>query len=193
MSKMSSALACATAILVSCQTAMAASPGDSYFGVGYSQLTYSEDGLPDFNPTMLGFRAGYYLNKNFSVEGRFGFGIGDDTVQLTNYPTPFGPFTGDVSVEVDNIIGIYAVGHLPASDNFGIYGFFGFNQADITATATSGGLSYSYSDDDSDMAYGIGIDIKVGQKSSINVEYGNFYDEDNVSVDAITVGFNTSL
>jgi opacity protein-like surface antigen len=172
---------------------MAASAGDTYLGVGFSQLTYSEDGFPDLNPTMLGLRAGYYLNRNFSVEGRLGIGIGDDSVQLINFPTPYGLFTGDVAIEVDSLIGVYAVGHIPASDSFDFYGFFGFNRADITATATSGGTSFSYSDDDSDMAYGIGAEFKINPTSAINLEYGNFYDDSGVTVDAITIGFTMNM
>jgi len=188
MYKLTSTLACAATLLVTSHSAMAASPGDTYIGVGFSQLTYSEDGFPDFNPTMLGLRAGYYLNRNFSVEGRLGLGIADDTKGVN-----YGGFSGDINVEVDSLMGVYAVGHFPASDSFGFYGFLGFNNADITATATSGGTSFSYSDDDSDIAFGIGAELKVSPASTINLEYGNFYDEDTVSVDAITIGFTTSL
>jgi len=193
MHKLTSILACAAMLLVTSHSTMAASPGDTYIGIGFSQLTYSENGFPDFNPTMLGFRAGYYVNDNFSVEGRLGMGIGDDTNNVSVFIPGSGTFTGDIAVEIDNIMGIYAVGHLPASDSFGVYGFFGFNNADITATATSGGTSYSYSDDDSDIAYGIGAKLKLSPVSAINLEYGNFYDEDNVTVDAITIGFTTKL
>lgn len=194
MQKITSVLACTATILAVSQTAVAGSTGDTYIGMGFSQLTYSENGFPDFNPTMLGFRAGYYVNDNFSVEGRLGMGIGDDTNNVSVFiPGSGTTFTGDIAVEVDRIMGIYAVGHLPASDSFGAYGFFGFNNADITATATSGGASYSYSDDDSDIAYGIGAELKLSPASAINLEYGNFYDEDNVTVDAITIGFTTKL
>jgi hypothetical protein len=172
---------------------MAASAGDTYFGVGYSQATYSEPGVPDFEPSMLGLRAGYYINENFSVEGRLGIGIGDDTQTVTLFVPGFGTFTGDVTVEIDSLIGVYAVGHLPVSSSVGLYGFLGFNKAEITATASSGGTSYSYSDDDNDMAYGVGVDFNISPSSAINLEYGNFYDDSGVSVDAITIGFTARM
>lgn len=193
MHKLASTLACATTLLVTSHSTLAASPGDTYLGVGFSQLTYSENGFPDFNPTMLGLRAGYYMNRNFSVEGRLGIGIGDDSKPVNVFIPGMGTFDGDITVEVDTLMGIYAVGHFPASDSFGFYGFLGFNNADITATATSGGTSSSYSDNDSDLAFGIGAEFKVSPASAINLEYGNFYDEDTVSVDAITIGFTTRL
>jgi hypothetical protein len=193
MHKITTTLVCAATLLASSQTAMAASAGDTYLGVGFSQLTYSEDGFPDFNPTMLGLKAGYYLNKNFSFEGRLGIGIGDDSNAVNVFIPGLGTFNGDVAIEVDTLMGVYAVGHFPASSSVDIYGFFGFNNADITATATSGGSSFSYSDDDSDIAYGIGVDFKISPTSAINLEYGNFYDEDTVSVDAITIGFTMNM
>lgn len=197
MHKFTCTLACSTILLFGPQSAIAASAGDTYIGVGFSQLTYSEDGISDLNPTMLGLKAGYYLNSNFSVEGRLGFGIGDDSVRLTNFPTPFGNFTGDYTVEIDNIMGVYAVGHVPVTDMLDFYGFFGFNRADFTfsVSGTLGGIpgSGSVSDDDNDTAYGIGADIKLNKTSSINIEYGNFYNDGPISVDAITIGFTTSL
>jgi hypothetical protein len=43
------------------------------------------------------------------------------------------------------------------------------------------------------MAYGIGAEFKINPTSAINLEYGNFYDDSGVTVDAITIGFTMNM
>ena len=51
----------------------AASQGDNYVGLQYSQVTYDEDDFDDAEPTALVGKIGQFLNENIAIEGRLGF------------------------------------------------------------------------------------------------------------------------
>ena len=82
--------------------------GRGYFGVAYTAVKVDPEGGSDLDLGALGIRGGYYFHKYFSVEGRLAFGVSDDD-----------------DVELDSLIGIYAVGHWPLSDQFQLYGLIG--------------------------------------------------------------------
>jgi len=82
----------------------AASEGDTYVGVQYGLFTYDEVGFPDVEPTALVGRYGRFINDNVAVEGRFGFGLQDDTVL-------------GVDVEIDTFFGVYGVFHISSNSD----------------------------------------------------------------------------
>ena len=68
--------------------ALKGTPGQMYGGVSYTMANLFTDdqtdsgfrvSIDDFNLPFLNFNLGVYLHKNFSVEGRFGFGVGEDS------------------------------------------------------------------------------------------------------------------
>ena len=156
------------------------SQGDSYAGITYSQLTYDEDGISgDANPTALIGRLGYFVANQIAIEGRLGIGLSDDTVRIDGFGQAL-----DVDLELDRLLGFYAVGHLPVGDAASIYGLFGFT--DAKATASANGLSES--DTDSGLSYGFGAEFNTSEQIGLNIEYTQYLDESGYDLSAISAG-----
>jgi outer membrane immunogenic protein len=157
----------------------------AYAGVQYASFDFSfEDVSEDFSPTGLIGRAGSNINQYFSIEGRLGFGLSDDTVSVSD-----GVTTASVSIELDTLIGAYGVGHVPLGKSSSIYALVGLTQVDATASAAlTGSGSASFSDDESDLSYGIGADIGILYNLWINVEYVQYLDKSDLDLSAIALG-----
>lgn len=151
-----------SALLALSANAMAAADktGRGYVGALYTMLTLSPDGAPDYDLAALGVRGGYYFNKYFSVEGRLAVGTGDDT-QV------------GIKVELNNVYGVYAVGHLPLSEKFQLYGLVGYTKQDVTLTDVS--IPVSVDDDDSDFSYGVGLEFDMTNNLSLGAEYVSYF------------------
>ena len=162
-------------------TTNATEAGKSYAGAQYSFITYTENDIPDFNPTALVFRGGYKLNKNFAIEARFGFGLGSDSQTISGI---------NLDLEIDNLYGAYAVGYLPVSEKLDVYGIFGVTKGKLTATASLGSLSASVTGDDSDISYGVGVDFNVTPKIAINLEYISYFSKSDFDASALSIGAN---
>lgn len=164
-------------ILFSTQT-FAQRANSTYGGIQYAMVTYDEDGFQDVEPSALVGRFGKFINDNVSIEGRFGFGLQDDTV------TVFDPFLGNVDIdfEVDNLIGVYAVLHSSSqgANDVSFYGVLGYSQAELEGTA----FGITVSEDDSGLSYGLGAQI-----SGFNIEYMNYISEDDYDATAISFGY----
>ena len=154
------------------------SEGDSYGGIQYGLGTYSEDGFDDANPNALVGRYGKFVNDNFAIEGRIGFGVGDDSV---NDPT-----VGDIAIEIDSLLGVYGVGHVAINDSSSVYGLLGFSRGELTATATDFGISIS--DDDTGLSFGVGSNIGLSDTLALNIEYTQYLSESTYDFTAIGLG-----
>lgn len=159
-------------------------PG-GYAGVQYASTDFSfQDVSEDFSPTALIGRAGSNLNRYFSIEGRLGLGLSDDTVTATS-----GTTTASLSIEIDTLIGVYGVGHVPLGKSSSLYALVGLTQVDATASASATDIgSASTSDDESDLSYGIGADIGILYNLWVNVEYVQYLDKSDFDVSAIALG-----
>lgn len=159
-------------------------PG-AYAGIQYAIADFSfEDVSEDFSPTGLIGRAGSNLNRYFSIEGRLGLGLSDDTVTVTDATT-----NASVSIELDTLIGLYGVGHVPLGKSSSVYALVGLTQIDATASASVTGIGFaSLSDDESDFSYGIGADIGILYNLWVNVEYVQYLDKSDLDVSAIALG-----
>jgi opacity protein-like surface antigen len=177
-----------TASLMS-SNVLAGQPGVVYGGIQYASLdaTISVDGttIPeDFSPTALIGRVGSNINQNFSIEGRLGLGLSDDTITATD-----GVDTASLSVELDTLIGVYGIGHIMLNETSSVYGLIGFSKLDgtITASLTNFG-SASISEDESGLSYGIGADIGVGNNVALNLEYVQYLNKSDFDVSALAAG-----
>lgn len=157
----------------------------AYAGIQYASVDFSfQDISEDFSPTGLIGRAGSNINRYVSIEGRLGIGLSDDTITATD-----GTTTASVSLELDTLIGLYGVGHVPFGESSSIYALVGFTQIDGTASASVTGFgSASVSDDESDLSYGIGADIGILYNVAVNVEYVQYIDKSDFDVSAIAIG-----
>ena len=155
--------------------ALAAEPGDTYLGGGFGMVTYEEQGLPEAEPSALVGRLGYHITSNIAIEGRLGFGISDDDINFAGVP---------VAVEVDQLVGAYAVGYLPLAEAFSLYGLAGFSYGEGSASAAG----YSLDDDDTDFSYGVGATFDVTQNVAGYIEWAQYFDESSYEVTGITLG-----
>ncbi|WP_303906873.1 porin family protein [Thiohalomonas denitrificans] len=170
-------------------SALAAPAGTNYAGGQFAQVTYDESGFDEFKPTALIGRFGHFFSPNFALEGRLGTGLSDDS--KTYYESGY---VVDLSFEVDSIIGVYGVGHLPVNDVFSVYGLAGYSRVDATveATATDGfsTASISESGDESGFSLGVGAEVNVGPNAALTLEYVSYLDESDFTVDALSAGLN---
>ena len=159
-------------------------PG-AYGGVQYAITDFSfGDISEDISPTALVGRAGSNINQYISIEGRLGFGLSDDTVTVTD-----GVTAESASVELDTLIGIYGVGHLPLGKSSSLYALLGLTRVDATKSgAITGFGSVSVSDDETDLSYGFGADIGILYNLWVNVEYIQYLDKTDFDVSAIALG-----
>ena len=127
------------AVMLSTNTVFAGLLANSYGGIQYASFdsSISIDGttIPeDFSPTGLIGRLGNNINENFSVEGRLGLGLSDDTITASD-----GIDTVSLTVELDTLIGVYGVGHIMLNESSSVYGLIGLTKVDGTISGSISG------------------------------------------------------
>ena len=155
--------------------------GETYYGFQYVQV---DEGELDMEPTVGVFRIGSMGDNGVGVEARFGVGLSDDEISGSD------PTLGNISLEleVDTVMGLYLVGQTTTGTT-SVYGIIGFTQVDYTISADAGILgSASVSDDESDMSYGFGVNINVSDKVSVNLEFVQILDKDDIDASAVSLG-----
>ena len=168
----------AAGLLAASGTALAGgAAGDMYAGIGFGYTTIEVDNFEEANPSAVVGRFGYYFLNNIAVEGRAGFGLNDDTIQVSGFET---------DVEIDSMVGAYALAHLPIGRDASIYGLVGFTRGEATATFQT--LGVSQSDDETDVSFGIGGDFGLTPTTSINVEYAQYLHDSDYDVTAASIG-----
>jgi len=163
-----------TALLTGLFVSCAASAVEPYAGVSYVHATYDEDGFPEFNPAALAVRFGAELNPNLAVEGRVGFGLGDDSKTI---------FGADVALEIDNFYGAYVRAMLPTG-SVTPYLLLGYTHGKVTAST----FAASASESDSDASYGVGVDLFATKTTAINIEYAKLFEGEGYEVDGVSLG-----
>ena len=173
----------ALALMTTTAPAMAANAGDAYVGGGFTRTGYEQQGAPEFNPSALIGRLGYYVTDNVAIEGRLGSGLSsDDTDIRVN--------GANINAEVDlkGLAGAYAVGHLPISRAMSVYGLAGFSYAEAEITTSAGSLSRSQTTDDTGFSYGVGVQAGLTEAVSGYVEWASYLDQDAYEATGITIG-----
>jgi opacity protein-like surface antigen len=190
-------LGCALTALSANALAGADKTGRSYVGVGYTMLTVSPEGGPDLDLGALGVRGGYFFNKYFSVEGRLAFGVADDSITETvDLGLGAGPEPATLTLDLDYSLGVYAVGHVPLTEQFKLYGLVGFTKHEVTLGASVPSLgSDSESFDDSDLSFGVGAEFDMTNNWSLGVEYVSYFtdgDLDGLKYDTDGIGITVN-
>jgi hypothetical protein len=150
---------------------IAATEEGIYFGLGYGKGIYSEDRL-DGDPIAFLVRFGTYIGDNFSIEGRLGTGVGDDTVQVD------GEEVVGESIEVGTVTGVYGLRHLKLDKQASIYGAIGFSRVELTLTSPIRSVT-----DDTSLSLGVGIQI-----DQLNIEFMQYLNQSNFEFSAIGIG-----
>lgn len=131
--------------------ASAASAADQpYFYAGGDIGSTKIDGYSD-RETSYGVFGGYQINQNFGVEANY------------RVLADFEDFGADFKGEQ---VGISAIGTIPLSNGFSVFGRLGYNH--ISAEVKGGGMSYKESDNKA--VYGVGLGYAFTPTVSARVE-----------------------
>lgn len=102
---------------------------------------------------------GYKFNRNLTVEGGF---VDFGEISASNA-------TSSVTVSSDALFAA-AVGILPVSSNFSVFGKLGFFMWDLAATGTAG----TFSDDGTDFLIGLGLGFDITERLTIRAEWEDY-------------------
>jgi OOP family OmpA-OmpF porin len=132
-----------------------------YAGVGIGQATLEVDDLDfvDFDASDTAFKVfgGYNFNANFAAEvSYFDGGAPSENLDFG------GGFTGSIDGELTGL-NFSAVGRIPVTQSFAIFGKLGYASYDVKATARIDDISESGSDSGNDLSYGAGVAFSFGQ------------------------------
>ena len=150
--------------------APAANEEKRYVGFQYSLITYDEDG-DEAEPTALIARYGHFLNNWFAIEGRIGFGLEDDTLEVGSL---------DIDVEVENLFGVYGVFQTGNISIVSLYAIIGYTQIDLEGSANG----ISADENANGLSYGLGVNI-----GPLSIEYMDYIEDDYYDVSAISLGY----
>lgn len=103
---------------------------------------------------------GYKFNRNLAVEGGF---VDFGEISASNA-------TSSVTVSSDALFAA-AVGILPVSSNFSVFGKLGFFMWDLTGTGTGIG---TVSDDGTDILIGLGLGFDITERLTIRAEWEDY-------------------
>ena len=174
--------------------AFAVDKGETYLGGGFARVNFDTDEQIqgdeiDFDPTAFVGRVGYGIADNFAIEGRLGYGFSDDSISRSGSGN-----VGTITVDIDQIAGIYAVSYIPISDAFSLYGITGFTNTEITVTVDVNNVTgFEDSGDNSGFSYGAGAELGITDEFSGYVEWVRYLDEDDVEVSGLTAGAKYSF
>ena len=159
-----------------------------YAGASIGTTKISDDGFDDAgidvddSDTGIKIFGGYSFNNNFAIELSY-FDLGEVSGSFND------PFFGNISFDV-GISGFNAsaVGRLPVSDTFSLFGKLGFASYDLDGRATVAGFgSGSDSTSETDLSYGVGAALSFGGQWEARVEY-EAIDVDGGDADMLSVG-----
>ncbi|MDC8802360.1 porin family protein [Halomonas pacifica] len=125
------------------------------------------DGAGSVDDIGLRLRGGMQFNDYFAVEGHLGTG-GSETVQ-------------GVEAELDDLVGAFAKGILPISQEFRLYGLLGYSEVDID-------LSPGGSARDDGFSYGAGAEYEVAPNLAVGADYIRYLDKSEGDFDAASLG-----
>ncbi len=173
----------ALVLAASATPALGASAGDIYVGGGLGRVSYETDADLTLNPTAIVGRLGYHVTEHIAIEGRLGFGLTSDDTDIGS-----NNMTSNAEIDLKQLAGAYAIGHLPITRGLSVYGLAGFTYARAELTGRAGGLSVSDTLDDSGLSYGVGTQAALTERISGYVEWASYLDQDAYTATAITAG-----
>ena len=134
----------------------------------------------NFNLTSLGMRLGAQFHPNFSAEFRFGFGIGDDTDEMTNLLEHL--------VDLEVYYGCY----LRAGTDVGrFYPYLLAGWTSVSIDRGSNGFRsrrYHTTWQRADFSYGIGADMHINDLWAVNAEWGQYIETASDDVSGFRMG-----
>lgn len=177
-------LAIMSASLLVSRSALADTSAENYLNLQYGVIDYNEEGISEsYSPDAIVGRYGRHLNANFSIEGRLGFGVKNDT----HFLPEFGVSGLDVKMELDSIVGIYGAAHLNMTESSSLYALVGVSRVEARVSVPAYPAAKN-NDSDTDLSYGAGANIGINNELAINIEYMQYLNESRYDLSAIGAG-----
>jgi outer membrane autotransporter protein len=170
----------ATFIVVLLSNATFSFAEGGYIGGQLAQTTYEQKGTAadgEADPKAIILVGGYEFNEHIAIEGRLGFGVGED-----DYST-------GVEIELSQLVSV--LGKFSLGGPVSPYLLVGFSNIEyddrIGDTSKTDGASF-----------GAGVDFEVSQNTSLNLEYIQYGDDNgagggSLKASAISIGVNYSF
>jgi len=170
--------------------------GSGYVRLQYGYLSHDQDKISgDSNPTALVAKLGYFVFNQIAIEGRYGFGLSDDSARWLEDD---GTVTrGDL--ELDQLFGAYLAGYMPLGEIGAAYGLIGIS--DVKTSFSFSGSPRSDSDSDSGFSFGFGANLYIPYFKnihedghwSIGIEYMRYLSESGYKLTSYGLGVAVSF
>lgn len=157
-----------------------AEAGTPYAGLKYSAWNYDDSDAPEFTLNSLEGVVGYSVNDRVSIEGRFGFGIGDDSDTEDGVK---------VELEIEKHFGIYVKPRMQM-DGFELYGLLGLSRVELKADVSSNVAEIKVTDDETSFSYGVGVDFNATNSIAVNAEWRKLIAGDDYDISGPSVGLS---
>lgn len=162
----------ATLALTAAMAAQADVQPGFYAGGSIGTTKLKDDGFVsagfDVDDSDTGFKifGGYSFNNNFAIELSW-FDLGEVSGGFND------PFFGDINFDVGvSGLNASAVGRVPVSETFSLFGKLGVASYDLDARATVAGIgSGSDSQSETDLTYGVGAALSFGGQWEVRAEF----------------------
>ena len=169
------ALACSALALAGLLAATQAS-AQGYVGASFGQSDIDEEittGLID-SGTVDGKDSGWKIFGGYMFSRNLGLEVAYVNLGEVSYSGSFGgfPVTGG-KVEV-NGFNVAAVGNLPISEQFSVFGKIGLFMWDAEASDTTAGAPFSAAADGTDLSLGLGVSYNFTRNFAVRAEWEMF-------------------
>ena len=152
---------------------------DYYLGTQVNQ--FSIDSGADFTtakPIGLTLTVGQQVHPNFAVEGRFGFGVADDSIRYqVNKTTAI-----ETDIELDYAVSILAKPQVRVSDSGSIYALIGWSRSKLSTDGGSGA--------ESGFSYGAGFAVQASKNFDLHLDWLRLMDQEGVELSSINLGLS---
>ncbi|PFG45486.1 outer membrane protein with beta-barrel domain [Vibrio sp. ES.051] len=141
---------------------------DFYAGalVSYSNAEYQHSSsIAEGNPFLLQAQAGYFFNDYLALEARYGTSIQRDS-----------------GLAVDNVASGFVKLNMPVSERVALYGLAGYSSVQIDQQNISSDRKQGFS-------FGLGMHYALDKHNAVVFEFVDSASEDQVRLNAITLGF----
>ena len=181
----------ALSALISTQAlAQQARGGKSYAGIQLTQTQTEYNVGAKFSIPVASIRLGYHINDYFSMEGRLGVPIGDDTDKVNINNVAY-----QATLSPDYMWGLYGVAHLDVTDKFSFYAVAGYTKARTDIKVSGGLLPEPLRDDDDDDGFsgGGGIEFAITPSLTLSLEYVSYLRNKGYDVSGYSLGIQTDF
>ena len=129
---------------------------------------------------------GYMFNRHFGLEVAY-VDLGEVSYSGT-FTDPDGtvPVTGG-KVEVAGV-NLSAIGAVPVTEQFSVFGKLGFLFWDAEANDTTDGQPFSAQDDGADLSFGVGLGYNFTRNLGVRAEWEMFQNVSDADVSLVSVG-----